>query len=386
MFRSISLFLRRRSDAKNSNAELDQAAQWRTQAKQIARSKTQANTLAIIRLDDIGDYLLFRNFLACYRNSQRFKNYMITLVGNSAWQTIFEQFDSNNIDEVIWVDKHQYYSDDAYRLSLYGQLNAPGFETVICPARTRSLLLDDVLAVATGAQQRIANSNTFRFQEWNKVSDTLYNNIHQDTFDTHEFVFNRDFTNWVTSENEQIQRPSLPKSIDFLETKNNIICFIGATAKSRRWSAEKWVELIGKLLQKGYAPIIVGGKLETEMAAKIATATGAVSMAGKTSLTETFEWIAATTAIISGDTMAAHVGVSYNKPTIIISNGVNAARFVAYQENAQIDRAAAIYAKPYIRYLSKGKNPFLYSGGVSSDMNSITTTAVLDALASLIGK
>ena len=384
MFRSISLLLRRRSAAKNVLTELDKAAQWRAQTKQIAASKTQQNTLAIIRLDDIGDYLLFRNFLASYRSSKRFSNYKITLIGNSAWKPIFEQFDANYIDATVWVDKHQYYSDDAYRSSLCEQLRTYGFETVICPARTRSLLLDDVLALATGAPTLIANSNTFRFPEWNKISDALYSNIHQDDFSTHEFVFNRSFTNWVTGENDQISRPSLPRPVDFLETKNSIICFIGATAKSRRWSAEKWIELIRQLMQLGYQPTIAGGKQEVEMATKIAAATDAVSIAGKTTLTETFEWIATSAAVISGDTMAAHVGVSYNKPTVIISNGVNAARFVAYKENAQIEQVAAIYAQPYRSYINRGKNSFLYFDGVSSDMDSIKTTEVITELQRLL--
>jgi ADP-heptose:LPS heptosyltransferase len=384
MFRRLSLYLRQRSAAKNIITELNKAEQWRLQTKQIQHSATQPNTLAIIRLDDIGDYLLFRNFLTTYANAKRFNNCKTTLVGNIAWKSIFEQFDNSDINEAIWVDKHQYYSDDNYRVTLWTQLSACGFEAVICPARTRSLLLDDTLALATGATTLIANSNTFRFPEWNKVSDAIYSSIYQDRFDTHEFVFNRNFVNWVTTENNQIQRPYLPKPADVSKKKDTIICFIGATAKSRRWSVERWIELIRQLIQKGHQPTIVGGKQEMETAKKIADATGAISIAGKTSLTETFEWIAASKAVISGDTMAAHVGVSYNKPTVIISNGVNAARFVAYKENAQIDRVAAVYARPYLHYINRTKNPFLYFDGVSSDMNTINTKAVLTALLSLI--
>ncbi len=384
MFRQFSLFLRQRSAAKNVITELNKAAQWRLQTKQIQPSAIRPNTLAIIRLDDIGDYLLFRNFLVAYKNAKRFNNYKTTLVGNIAWKSIFEQFDNNDINEVIWVDKHQYYSDDNYRIALWTQLRVCGFETVICPARTRSLLLDDILALATGAHILIANSNTFRFAEWNKVSDAIYNSVYQDSFDTHEFIFNRNFANWVTAENNQLQRPSLPQTTNFPATKNSIICFIGATAKSRRWSAERWIELVQQLIQKGHQPTIVGGKQEMDTAEKIATATGAISIAGKTSLIETFEWIAAAKAVISGDTMAAHVGVSYNKPTVIISNGVNATRFVAYKENAQIDRVAAVYARPYLHYINRTKNPFLYFDGVSSDMNTINTKTVLTALLSLI--
>ena len=49
---------------------------------------TNSNTLLIIRLDAIGDYLLFRNFLSVIRASRKYKDYEITLCGNIVWKDL----------------------------------------------------------------------------------------------------------------------------------------------------------------------------------------------------------------------------------------------------------------------------------------------------------
>ncbi|MDW8465862.1 MAG: hypothetical protein RML35_06685 [Chloroherpetonaceae bacterium] len=62
-------------------------------------------TLLILRLDEIGDYVLFRNFLKEIRESERFKDYKITLCGNAAWKDLAEAFDKESVDEFIWISK-----------------------------------------------------------------------------------------------------------------------------------------------------------------------------------------------------------------------------------------------------------------------------------------
>ncbi len=51
-----------------------------------------SNSLLIVRLDAIGDYILFRNFLKVIRNSEKFNNYTITLCGNTLWKDIFYEY------------------------------------------------------------------------------------------------------------------------------------------------------------------------------------------------------------------------------------------------------------------------------------------------------
>lgn len=383
MKRFLSLAARNLSDKKDVKKTLETLRQWQPVLSNLPTATTRPQTLALIRLDDIGDYLLFRNFLHLYRHGSRFAGYKVTLIGNEAWKPLSEQFDKDYVDEWIWVNKEQYFSNDSYRLNLWNDLRKRGFEQVVCSTRTRPLLLDDMLALATGAANSHANNNTFRFEEWNDLSDKHYNHIYADKFDTHEFIFNRAFNNWAAGASDTQQRPELPVPEKGNALAGGICCFIGATAKSRRWTTSNWIQLIKLLKKEGHAVVISGGKQEADAANEIVSATGAMSIAGRTSLVQTMQWIAHAKAVITGDTMAAHAAVSYNRPTLILSNGVNAARFVAYGA-AGVGGTAAMYAAPYTRYLSKGGNPFDYYDGVTDDLQAIDPEAVAQQLEQLL--
>lgn len=383
LIRKIALFIRQRSEQRKVDAVLKQFDEWRLLLDQLPASTVGAEQkLALVRLDDIGDYLLFRNFLAVYKQSDRFKNYVIVLVGNIVWKPVFEQYDAAaGIDRTIWVDKHLYFSDDAYRRSLWQQIKNENFETVICPSRTRPLLIDDLIALASGAGNKIACENSFPFNAWNKISDQCYDELFSGNTQQHEFFFNRDFAKRVSCINIKTDQPFLPSSGLKECIERQVICFIGASARSKTWPVKYWIELV-KLLQKnGYFPVLAGGKNELNIAEKIESATHVPSIVGQTGLVQTLQAIEAATAVITGDTMAAHAGVSFCKPTVILSNGVNAARFVAYGA-AGFALVKTIYTRQYLQ--APGKSGQLYAA-VTKDMASIQPRDVFAALQQLVG-
>jgi ADP-heptose:LPS heptosyltransferase len=383
MIRSLSLFLRRRSDAKNNISVLDTVEKWRSKIDSLPPANNLSGTLAIIRLDDIGDYLLFRNFLGQYKANGPFSNHKITLIGNIVWKPIYEKFDSHTTDEVIWVDKHQYFGNENYRLALYKQIRELNCYTVICPARTRPLLIDDMLAMATGAKQKIACENSFISPEWNTISNKIYDRLSPLDKKQHEFNFNRDFAAAITTEKIILKSPFLPLPENHTLKQKQILCFIGASAKSKIWPINYWVALIKMLQTNGFTPMLSGGKNEMPVAEKIIAETGVASIVGKTNLLETLDAIASSNAIITGDTMAAHAAVAYHKPTVILANGVNAKRFVAYKENLQIENVETLYTKPYLNFLKHTKDPFIYLDGVTSDMKTIKPDQVIKTLLSI---
>ena len=60
--------------------------------------KITINSILLIRLDHIGDYVLFRNYIELIKNSNKYKNYSITLLGNSVWKDFSEELDNKYID------------------------------------------------------------------------------------------------------------------------------------------------------------------------------------------------------------------------------------------------------------------------------------------------
>jgi ADP-heptose:LPS heptosyltransferase len=111
--------------------------------------------------------------------------------------------------------------------------------------------------------------------------------------------------------------------------------------------------------------------------------TGVDSIAGRVALSELLHWVAGADAVVTNDTMAAHMGASLGTPTVIIANGLNYMRFSEYL-NAGIDRVATIYPEVFNRRRKRlGDGPYAHSETVTADIASIGATTVIESLRGL---
>ncbi len=82
----------------NTQNQLDRLLTLTKPASPLIRKKT----LCFIRLDIIGDYMLYRNFLPFFK--KYFEDYEITFIGNTAIKDIVKHCDSEYIDKLIFLD------------------------------------------------------------------------------------------------------------------------------------------------------------------------------------------------------------------------------------------------------------------------------------------
>jgi len=122
---------------------------------------------------------------------------------------------------------------------------------------------------------------------------------------------------------------------------------------------------------------------EVKMAQYIQSRSNARSLVGTTSLPELVRWIAGARALITNDTMAAHLGVSCNRPTVIVANGVNYLRFTEY-ERAGIGNAVTVYPQVFERKRKRlGDFRHDYAHAITVDIVSIDATRVFAAMENL---
>ena len=93
----------------------------------------KTKSLLLIRLDAIGDYVLFRNFIEVLRKNNKYKDYSITLLGNSAWKSLSQELDGEYIDNFIWLDRSKFYNDLFYRYKKLQELVSNGYEIILSP-------------------------------------------------------------------------------------------------------------------------------------------------------------------------------------------------------------------------------------------------------------
>jgi ADP-heptose:LPS heptosyltransferase len=366
---------------------LNDFGEWKDLQHRLPAPSPSAERLLIIRLDDIGDYLLFRNQLRMYKRSPRWQRHAVTLLGNVSWEPIFSEFDASAVDHTVWVDKREYLANSSYRLNLWDTLRRRGFGIAIAPSRTRPLLLDDLCMLAAAPLRTMGSANTHIHSRWNQISDALYQQLFTPSDATvHEFDFNAQFTAWASGLRYEGRRPRLDSRLDQPDPNPYIVCFVGASVRSRRWPVKRWIEFIDLYRRHYSSRVILAGHTaaEVEMARTIRERTGTESIAGTASLLEFLRWVAGAEAVLTNDTMAAHLSAAANRPTVIIANGVHYTRFTEYS-NAGIENVMTVYPDVFNRIRKRGARvSYNYPDAVSADIASIQASAVFEKLQAVL--
>ena len=212
--RRLSLIGRQWHSDKDRRSVLKRFALWKSEVNLLPSASPHTARLLVVRLDDIGDYLLFRNQLAVYKRSARWAGRRITLLGNASWRPLFELLDADTVDEVLWVDKNRYLENAPYRQTIWRALRDGGFETVIAASCTRPLLLDDLCLLAAAPVHSLGNVNTNVHPDWNRLSDALYGTLFRAPRALmHEFHFNAAFATWACGLQYAGSRPAIESGL-----------------------------------------------------------------------------------------------------------------------------------------------------------------------------
>ena len=353
-------------------------------ASQIKNESHKNKNLLIVRLDAIGDYIIFRNFIELIKKDGRYKGYKITLCGNIIWKDLSESFDSTYIDNFIWIDRKKFFSikNICYRYNLLRKINEEKFDVAIQPVFLREFHFGEAIMRVCRAREKIGiKGNTELMYYWEKK---LVNLPYTKLIDTgnknlFEFYKNKIFFEKVMETAVDIQKPFFniqkEKNIDIPEPY--IVIFPGASRKSREWAPENFANISEHIHNKFNLNIVIAGSKSDYKLAKIISSdvksTKPFDMTGKTSLKELVNLINGGKLLVTNDTCALHIGVAVSTPTICISSGMSYSRFHPYPEEVY-NKCYTIYPEEIIKIL-KNKNMEDYYN-LYSDINLIYPSKV----------
>jgi len=290
------------------------------------------NDTIILRLDGIGDYVLFRNFIEEVYNTNKGK---LVLCGNVIWKDLAEKLDGEFISEFIWVDVPMLVNDK-YRYSIYKKLQQTGCNILLHPVYSRTADTDK-LAIHSGAKEVIGyNGDTVNIsQERKDKNNHNYTNLIQPSEkNLFEFYRNKYFFDNIFNEKLEIKKPSIKLNVIPEGEKNkHIIILPGAGHEKRRWPAEYFAKLCKEINEVYNLPFLIcGSKSDTEIAGKImaSSSVNILDHTGKGNLYETTELIQKAALVIANDSGPMHIAMALDIPTICISNGNNYGRFCPY--------------------------------------------------------
>ncbi len=342
---------------------------------------TKKNTLLLLRIDSIGDYILFRNFIQELKSSEKYKNYTITLCGNSWWKELAETLDAGVIDRFIWVDYNN-MSDNKYRFTVYKKIFFSRFETVIHPTYSRDIHADNIVN-HSGAQHKIGyDGDTVNLsreikEHNNQFYTKLITTTHPYRF---EFYRNKDFFESLFKENITLKKPKIePKQ----EADNYILFFPGAKDSFRRWNTKHFAELATRLsiIYPSFKIRICGSSGDSTLAAEIIsnTTVSIEDLTGKYSLVELLDVICASKLIVANDSGPFHLCVALNRTVVCISNGNNYGRFTPYPEEMKTN-SIVLYPSEILSYSEEDRLRKFHKMVKDVDINDITVTEVYNAI------
>ncbi|HEY8400667.1 MAG TPA: glycosyltransferase family 9 protein [Cytophagaceae bacterium] len=353
----------------------------------------QLRTLLIVKTDDIGDYILFRDFLRVIR--EHYKGYKITLIGNRVWRTLAEGLDKEYIDNFIWLNKPDFMKNKEYRFEILKQIRSSGFEEVICPSYSRNLFLEDVISAAAGAKRTVGidgnSKNTFQWQD--QQSRKYYSELIKVESGQFEFFLNKDFFEAMFRKGVDCYKPTIalkPWNAFKKRFGNYIVLFPGASVKSKKWNLQYFKE-VGEFLAKTYDLhiIVAGGPYEILLGDQICShfkyKNKITDMTGKTSLMQLCELIQDSILLITNDTCSIHMAGALNVDAIVLANGNNYGRFLPYPEEIST-KIKTIYPNSFIKKLQSYGTAKMYNWKEKTDINEISITTVEKAAEAILYK
>ncbi len=297
----------------------------------------------VVRMEGIGDMVLFRRALDHYAEIFSVGKSDITVLGCESWgrlaAEVFPGYKVHAIDEHAFARRPFY----RFRVSLWVRGLAP--DVVVCDSYMRRALMADSLAWVSAAT-RVVSSLPYVSErtrsEFNYYLSQADEIIDTGPYPTHEVIRHFRFISALAGRRIAPEVPRIPwrdtppplDGWDFAGTPYAVLN-PGSNEPGRRWPTAGYAALTGKLLRRGLRVVFVGRPDEQgddNTIADLAREQGVTDLTGKTSLAQLIDLMAQAALVISNDTGPAHLAIALERATVVIVGGGHFGSFVPYPD------------------------------------------------------
>ncbi len=326
----------------------------------------------VIKCDDIGDFLVWQQVIP---HIVRHAAKPICFVGNKVNKDLVTTY-FDFADAYVWIDKSR-WDDAGYRLEQYKKVYEFNAATAFTSLFTRNPKMDDMLLMASGAENRLAwdMSHHAYFPELGPdLAGVTTQTITGKRSSTLEYFRNIEFVNHIYALSVPLQfRPLFPH----FGKQNRLVVVPVASSPSKCWKPAFYSEVIHSVISRFDSVILLGGKDSIEASRQITASCPnekLMNFCGETSLNELIPFIGESRLLLCPDTFALHLGVLTATDTILLTNGTNWQRFSDYGPYIS-SRLEVIYPPEFKPVPNRVK--LVYS---RSEINEIRPATVIDAI------
>jgi ADP-heptose:LPS heptosyltransferase len=291
--------------------------------------------LLLIRVDAIGDFILWQDSLRAYH--KKYKGQKVILLCNNL---VYDIALLDNFFFDIWsIDKSKFNRSPMYRYQLVKKIKSYYFKEVISPVYSRDYYFSDRLVYLTLSDNKIGyNGNLSNIKKQHKKkSDKWYTRlVDYNEKDSSELLINANFVKCVCDSNFV---PHLP--VFFFDTKDYHFIYekycvfsISASYAPRAWNATNF-SIVANKIPLDYQIVLLGKgnvdrKKGDEFIANISNKERIHNLINKTSIVETIKIVSRATFVIGNDSSVVHIAGAVRVPSICLASGAHYKRFMPY--------------------------------------------------------
>jgi ADP-heptose:LPS heptosyltransferase len=299
------------------------------------------NGVLLIRLDLIGDFVLWLDSAQAYR--RLYPHQKITLAVNSACADLAKALP--HWDEVLSVDVNALRTNYAYRLLTLIKLRWRNFKVAIQPTFSRELVGDLVLR-STFASQRIGcagDANNITLSSKAKTDSWYTKLVPNDPLQIMELNVNAHFVRELGCDDFLSRIPTIPRLATPIDaqrlTSPYIVVAPGASWQPKMWPAQNFAQVIKQLVAEFNVQVVLcGGKSDQPVCTALAKQMlplQTIDLSGETTLSELVEIIRGAKLVLTNDSAPTHLAAATLTPSVCILGGGHFRRFLPYQPEQQ---------------------------------------------------
>jgi ADP-heptose:LPS heptosyltransferase len=310
----------------------------------VPKAKPHAERVLVVRLDAIGDFLLWADAAKEIVRHYRSQGRTVTLLANSLWASLAKNLAI--FDEVIELDRKRFEYRMLYRWQIEYKVRMSGYGVAVHPAFSREWLNGDSVIRTCGAAERIGSlGDTSNIRSWQKrISDHWYSSLLDvDPSPRMELARNADFVRTLCNSDFQPRVFNLgdkatldldaPSASAIRAYRPYYILFPGAGWNARKWPVANFAQIARQLSAKtGWHGVVCGGEADRALGDVLTGMCGGqiLNWAGRTDVSQLAAILSSAQFLLTNETSAAHIAAACGVPTICILGGGHYGRFMPY--------------------------------------------------------
>lgn len=304
----------------------------------------QSRGVLVVRIDGIGDMVLFHPAFAHYPQALGVALSEITILGCQSWAALAPAFFPGI--KFYAINEHAYDRRPFYRFKVSLWLRRQNFAVALLDSFMRKPLVADSLIYVSGAPTRIVakpylSPKTQRLFDWylarcQRVIDT-------GPHPTHEIPRHFAFVSALAGRSVTSEPPRLRWRERGPEMKQPYaIINFGANEPGRRWAFENFLAVALELKKRGLAVVFVGGPAETSYKNRL-DGEGFVDLIGATTLDELLDLLHHAALVVTNETGPAHLAIGLGAPTVTILGGGQFGGWMPFPSAAAPPKQRVVY-------------------------------------------